>query len=106
VDAYFALDPNYRNLPEADWHGFRALSERSMLADSGTDSGVVSMFPKLAETWQAQVNARARWKTFELADFQRLKQTYGVDWVVLDSRIVAGLECPYRDGHISVCRVP
>src|ERR1019366_3405227 len=47
-DAYFALDPDSTRLPGEDDHGFRAISQRSMVADNWTDSGVVSMFPALA----------------------------------------------------------
>ena len=33
VDSLFALDPHYVELPGEDYHGFRALAERSVLAD-------------------------------------------------------------------------
>src|SRR5262249_12813944 len=33
TDAFFALDPHYEKLPGEDYHGFRALAERSALAD-------------------------------------------------------------------------
>jgi len=33
VDGEFALDPHYMELPGEDYHGFRALAERSVLAD-------------------------------------------------------------------------
>src|ERR1035437_8313359 len=54
-DAVFATDPNYMARPGEDAHGFRAVAERSVLADSVKDSGAVSLFPRLATEWQSQV---------------------------------------------------
>jgi len=104
-NAYFALDPDYERLPGEDIHGFRAIARRSMLADNGKDSGAVSMFPALAAEWSEQVNARRGWKRFERADFLRLKARFGVDWVVLQSPEQHGLNCPYRNDRMLVCRL-
>jgi hypothetical protein len=104
--AIFALDPRHMELPGEDQHGFRAAAERSMLADAVKDSGVVTMFPALAETWQTQVNALAGWRNFGLSDFHRLRQIYGVTWVVLQQPGLAGMDCPYRNEATAVCRVP
>ncbi len=104
-DAYFALDPDYEQLPGEDIHGFRAIAQRSMLADNGKDSGAVSMFPALARQWSEQVDARRDWKHFERTDFLKLKARYGVDWVVLQEPGTRGLECPYQNKRIVVCRV-
>jgi len=41
-------------LPGEDTHGFRAIAQRSMIADAGKDSGAVSMFPPLADEWYQQ----------------------------------------------------
>jgi len=57
-DAIFALDPNYLLAPGEDMHGFRALAERSALAERVKDSGVVSLFPQLASEWDQQVRAQ------------------------------------------------
>jgi hypothetical protein len=103
--AYFALNPLYLELPGEDVHGFRAISERSRLADMVKDSGAVSMFPGLAEGWWEQVSALEKWKSFQVADFQRLKSRYGVDWAVVEQPGVAGLDCPYRNVAVQVCRV-
>jgi hypothetical protein len=37
TDAYFALDPEYMAAPGEDYHSFRALAERSQLADNIKD---------------------------------------------------------------------
>ncbi len=106
--AVFALDPDHMALPGEDQHGFRAIAERSMLADAVKDSGACTVFPNLplAEHWRAQVQAQRGWKDFKVGDFERLKREYGVSWVVLERPGVAGLECPYENGTLRVCRVP
>ena len=105
VNAYFALDPEHMRLPGEDQHGFRAIAERSMLADRVKDSGAVTMFPALAPSWLEQVSALQGWKDFGVEDFARLHQRFGVDWVVLQQPGVAGMECPYRDASLLVCRI-
>jgi hypothetical protein len=106
VDAVFALDPQYMRIPGEDSIGFRCLAERSRLADAVKDSGAVSMFPPLAEDWWAQMQAQTPWKDFRPADFARLKQQYGVTWVVLQQPAIAGLDCAYRNNVVRVCRIP
>ena len=103
-DAYFALDPEHMETPGEDEHGFRAIAERSMLADSIKDSGAVTMFPALAETWREQVLAQNGWKQFQEEDFKRLHREFGVDWVVLDAP-AALPDCPYKNSKLAVCRI-
>jgi len=105
ADAYFALDPMHMEIPGEDENSFRAIAERSMLADVVKDSGAVSMFPQLADEWWEQVSAQQGWKDFRLADFQRLKSRYGVDWVVLQQPGKPGLVCPYQNSAVMVCRI-
>jgi len=103
VDAYFALDPDHMQLPGEDQHGFRAIAERSVLADRLKDSGAVTMFPALAETWRQQVRAQSGWRSFQAQDFHRLKEEFGVNWVVLQRPGVAGLSCPYENSTLMIC---
>ena len=105
VNAYFALDPEHMRLPGEDQHGFRAIAERSMLADRVKDSGAVTMFPALAQTWLEQVSAQQGWKDFGAEDLVRLHLKFGVDWVALQQPGVAGLECPYQNSGLLVCRI-
>ena len=49
--------------------------------------------------------AQSGWKDFRRADFERLKQAYGVGWVVLEKPASAGLECPYQNVQLEVCRI-
>src|SRR5205807_790142 len=83
--------------------GFRAIAERSRLADVVKDSGAVTMFPALAETWRQQVRAQRRWNDFQLSDFPGLQQKFGVDWVVLQRPGVMGLPCSYQHNAVLVC---
>ncbi len=105
ADAIFALDPDVTNLPGEDEQGFRALAQRSRLADHGSDAGAVSMFPAMADEWFRQMQAQVRWKEFQAQDFQRLRTGFGVTWVVLQSPGVSGLDCPYGNSAVLVCRL-
>jgi len=107
TDAIFALDPRHMALPGEDQHGFRALAERSMLADAVKDSGAVTMFPDLpvADHWREQVRAQDGWNHFQVDNFRRLRDRYGVTWVVLERPGVTGVTCPYQNGSLLVCRV-
>ncbi len=105
VDSQFALDPHYMELPGEDYHGFRALAERSVLADAVKDAGMVARVPRLAPRWLQEVEAQRGWRDFQRPDFVRLKAEFGVDWVVLQVPGVDGLLCPYRNPQVMVCRV-
>jgi hypothetical protein len=105
-NAYFALDPDYMGRSPDDEQGFRAIARRSMLADANKDAATASLFPELSEEWERQVNARHGWRSFQLADFERLKTGYGVDWAIVAQPGVAGLQCPYRNAAALVCRIP
>ncbi len=105
VDSQFALDPRYMELPGEDYHGFRALAERSVLADELKDAGMAARVPRLAPRWLREVEAQRGWRDFKRPDFLRLKAEFGVDWVVLQTPGVEGLPCPYRNAQVVVCRV-
>ena len=72
VDALFALDPHYTTLPGEDFHGFRALAERSVLADYEKDGGMAARVPRLAPRWLKEVTASDR-----LAEFPALQISSG-----------------------------
>jgi hypothetical protein len=105
VDSLFALDPRYMELPGEDYHGFRALAERSVLADMVKDPCIVVRVPRLGPRWLREVEAQRGWRDFQKQDFLRLKAQFGVDWVVLTEPGVAGMTCPYRNERVVVCRV-
>jgi hypothetical protein len=105
VDSYFALDPRYMEMEGEDYHGFRALAERSVLADAVKDPCIVVRVPSLGPRWLREMNAQNGWRDFQKPDFLRLKSQFGVDWVVLTNPSVAGMACPYRNPRVSVCKV-
>jgi hypothetical protein len=105
-DAYFALDPNYMAAQGEDYHSFRALAERSQLSDNIKDTAVATQVPSLAPVWHEQQMAMAGWERFQLADFERLKEQFGVGWVVVSYPPPAGLDCKWHNGAVSVCEVP
>lgn len=109
--ALFALGPHYETLPGEDYHGFRALAERSALADYEKDAGMAARVPSLAPRWLKEVTALNGWTNFQTKDFERLKNNFGVTWIVLSGEDVAysresqALHCPYANGHVRVCRL-
>jgi len=105
-DAYFALDPRYLEVPGEDYHSFRALAERSQLADAIKDAAVVTQVPELAPRWTGQVDAQAGWNRFELADFERLKTRFDIDWALLSYPPAARLICIWHNDQLCVCRIP
>jgi len=104
--AYFALDPRYMDAPGEDYHSFRALAERSQLADVIKDTAVVTQVPELGEAWSRQVKAQKGWSRFQIADFERLKTEFGVDWVLVSYPQTAGLNCQWHNATLTVCRIP
>jgi hypothetical protein len=102
-DAFFAIDPEYSR--SDDEQGFRALAQRSMLADDGKDGGAVSMFPALAEEWQNQLAIQRNWNHFGSADLARLGRDRGVTWVVLPAPGLPDLTCPHHNLKLAVCRL-
>ncbi len=105
-NAYFALDPHSMETPGEDYHGFRALAERSQLADAVKDAAVVTMVPTLGPVWAQQVRAQEGWRNFQLANFERLKAWFGVDWVLVSYPQPEGLVCRWHNRSLAVCQIP
>jgi hypothetical protein len=104
-NAIFALDPDFMDIHGEDENGFRAIAQRSMLADNKSDGGATTMFPQMADEWLKQVQAERGWAKFQLQDFRRLRAQYGVTWVVLQQPGVAGLACPYENKAVKICQI-
>jgi hypothetical protein len=114
VDAVFAIGPRYMTQPGEDYHGFRAIAERSVLADYDKDGGMAARVPSLAPRWVREVDAQNGWKNFQAADFQRLHKDFGVTWVILarsygfgakEPDSSSGLMCLYENRLVRVCRL-
>jgi hypothetical protein len=106
TDAYFALDPYYLATPGEDYHSFRALAERSQLADMVKDPSLVTQVPELGQAWERQVSATAGWPHFQLADFEHLKAEIGVGWVIVPYPPPPGLACKWHNASLTVCEIP
>jgi len=104
-DALFALNPNYMALQGEDENGFRARAERSRLADTVKDKGAASMFPPLSTKWLEQVQDAKNWEGYGRQDYERLRQKYGVSWIVVEQPGPANLDCPYQNAVVRVCRI-
>jgi hypothetical protein len=115
TNVLFALNPHYMKLPEEDYHGFRALAERSTLADYDKDGGMAARVPSLAPRWLKEVTAETGWSDFQRKDFQRLETEFGVNWIVLSrtdllsanmsGQAAQGITCPYQNQQLRVCRL-
>lgn len=107
TNAVFAVDSRYFKDEPTDVHGFRAISERSALADYYKDGGVVSLFPALAVEWKQMSDATYGLNHFNESQFRDLKKAYpDVTWTVIHGSAPAGMQCPYQQNSYSVCRVP
>lgn len=106
-EAVFALDPAY--MRRDDENGFRAIAQRSHLADAVKDSGVVELFPAIADSWNGEVQAQTGIDNFTASDFARLKRQYNVSWVVLAESNTeeqgSGLVCLYHNAAVRVCQI-
>jgi len=103
-DAYFAVDPNYMGRPGEDNFGFRAIAERSKLADYSKDAAVVAVSPDLAPRWKTEVEAMNGYRHFTRDNLLLLRARFGVDWALVEGA-TSGLDCPYRQNGLSVCHI-
>jgi len=110
-DALFAMNPDILRLPGENEHGFRGLAERSQLAEAAKDRAVSRNVPGLAWAWRDQVRAQHGIEEFDLAKLKELRRRYGVTWLLLwkgagRAAGPAGLDCPYENSAVRVCRAP
>jgi membrane protein implicated in regulation of membrane protease activity len=104
-DALFALDPDYINAPDEDAQCFRAIAERSALADYSKDGGEASIAPGLTPEWIAGQRAQRNLSSETDAARVAALQPLGVSWMVLDSATPTAFDCPYRNSAVQVCRL-
>ena len=106
ANAIFAVDSRYFKDQGVDVHGFRSISERSMLADYFKDGGVAAMFPNLAVEWKQMSNVTYGLNHFSAQDFVSLAHEYPVTWTVVHGPAPDGLFCPYQQRGYAVCKIP
>ncbi len=106
-NALFALDARYitRGRGE-DAQCFRAVAERSALADYSKDGGEASITPALTSAWVSGVDTQAGLELESDAERARKLRPLGVAWVVLERVSQTGWDCPYANEQVKVCRVP
>jgi hypothetical protein len=92
-------------LPGEDVHGFRAVAERSMIADWVKDSGVASVFPQMAPEWEREQELTRGWEHYTAPDFQALATRSPATWVMVQPAQASGLNCPFHNDAVSVCRL-
>ena len=109
-DALFALDADYINAPGEDAQCFRAIAQRSALADYSKDGGEASIAPGLAAEWVSGQAAQQALSAPTTTDAQRLSalRSLGVSWVVLQAQTGATtrFDCPYANSAVKLCRLP
>ena len=106
VDALFALDAHYVTQPGEDAQTFRAMAERSALADYSKDGGEASITPSLTAAWAIGQTAQTGLNT--ASDATRISQLrpLRVDWIVLPLAAATNFSCDYSDDTVKVCRLP
>ncbi len=104
-NAVVAMDADYIALPGEDGHVFRAMAERSSLADYWKDGGSAAIFPQLAPRWMAEHSAEK--KLDSLSDRERLARLVplGATWLILPMASPTSFLCPYRNAAVKVCKL-
>jgi hypothetical protein len=103
TNAVFALDPNYMDEALEDHQGFRAVTQRSTLADRAKDGGVAALFPSISEEWATETKVAAGLTNFVDEPKSTLPQS-GANWIVTGSQ-VRDVDCPYRNAILAVCNL-
>ena len=106
ADALFALDANYVTQPGEDAQTFRAIAERSAIADYSKDGGEASITPSLTKLWFTGQVAQTGLNT--MTDARRIAalRPLGVSWVVLPSGATTSFTCSYDHETVKVCHLP
>jgi hypothetical protein len=104
-DAVFALDNDYIESAGEDAQGFRAIAERSAVADWFKDGGIASNFSEAAGLWWQGSTATALLN--RATDEERLArlQPLGVTWIVLPAEANTDFPCPFMNARVRVCRL-
>jgi len=106
ADAVFAANPNLVFMSGVDTQGFRATTERSLLADD-KDQGVAAVVdPSIAGAWAAQRDAQLGLDTMSDGERVARLRPFGARWLLLPSNAVTDFPCPYENAAAKVCRLP
>ncbi len=105
-DALFALDARYITRDGEDAQPFRAIAERSALADYSKDGGEASITPELTSAWVEGQHAQTGLDTATDAERIARLRPPGVTWVVLQRSSRTDWPCLYSNATVKVCRLP
>lgn len=105
ANAVFAANPALIFHPGVDMQGFRAIAERSMLADDKDQGVAAAVDPSLAETWETQRNAQLGIETMTDAERKQRLRPLGATWLLLPAHAVTNFPCPYENAAAKVCRM-
>jgi hypothetical protein len=106
-DALFALDARYiAEGKHEDAQCFRAIAQRSALADYSKDGGEASITPQLTGMWLLGQRVQAGLETEGDAERLSRLRPAGVTWIVLASNSATAFACPYRNATVKVCKLP
>ncbi len=106
ANAVFALDANYIGAKGEDTQGFRAMAERSSLADYSKDGGTAAAFPLVAKKWMVEHTADTNLN--RISDQERIRRLapLGVSWLVLQKNADTQFVCPFHNAVVKVCQLP
>ena len=76
LDSYFALDPYYMERPGEDFHSFRALAERSALADYVKDPSVATPGPSSGASMAGTGASSRRMDSFSSRRFSAAQESF------------------------------
>ena len=105
-NALFALDAHYITRDGEDAQPFRAIAERSALADYSKDGGEASITPELTEAWVRGQSAQTGLDQQTDAQREAKLAPMAVTWVVLQATSSTSWVCPYRNDTVKVCQFP
>ena len=105
-NALFALDARYITRDGEDAQPFRALAERSALADYSKDGGEASITPELTPAWIVGQHAQTGLDSATDAERAARLRPLHVTYVVLLRGSVTAWACDYSNATVKVCRVP
>jgi hypothetical protein len=60
----------------------------------------------MAPEWKREQDLTSGWNHYTAADFLALPARSPVSWVMVEPRQSDGLDCPFHNSAVSVCRLP
>jgi len=105
ANAVFAAEPDLEFRNGVDMQGFRAITERSLLADDKDQAVAAVVKPSIAGLWARQRDAQIGIN--QMSDQERMEKLkpLGATWMLLRADAKTSLPCPYENAVAKVCRL-